>query len=166
VEPNAWLIEAGIEHQLGRTQLMIKRPAFFHNDDFRCPRLGHEFDYILAHSIFSHCGAELIARGLREFRQVLAPRGLCVVTFLTTADPAATFQGKGWVYPDCVPYLPTAIDAMIERAGLVGVPIEWYHAGQTWYLLAHATPHLPRPAELAHLLGRTLERDLSRRERA
>lgn len=162
VEPNAWLVEAGVEHQLGKALLRIKRPAFFHNDDFRCPRTGHAFDFILAHSIFSHCGSELIARGLSEFRAVLAPRGVCAVTFLTTSDSAASFRGQGWVYPDCVPYLPSELQALIEDAGLVGVPIAWQHAGQTWYLLAHAAEHLPRPDELALLRGAVLERDVAR----
>src|SRR5437899_257086 len=36
IEPNRWLVDDGIDRELGRSILDVKRPAFRHNDDFDC----------------------------------------------------------------------------------------------------------------------------------
>ncbi|MDE1932083.1 MAG: class I SAM-dependent methyltransferase, partial [Alphaproteobacteria bacterium] len=82
VEPNVWLVEDAIERQLGADLIALKRPQFHAFDDFRAERCGVEFDFILAQSIFSHCGADLVATALRGIRPTLTPSGLALVTLL------------------------------------------------------------------------------------
>lgn len=52
VEPNRWLVEKGIEHELGRDLVEIKRPTFRFVDDFSLSAFGVSFDFALAHSVF------------------------------------------------------------------------------------------------------------------
>jgi SAM-dependent methyltransferase len=147
LEPNQWLVEDGIERQLGQGILAIKRPTFHAFDDFRADRCGEAFDYIVAQSIFSHAGADIVATGLAGFRRALAPDGLALVTF---AHPQAGLRpdaaAAGWVYPNGVAFEPATVLRMIAAAGLFGRPLPWYHPRQTWYAIAPMEARIPPPA--------------------
>ncbi len=80
VEPNQWLVEAAIEHEIGRDLVALKSPHLHTRDDFRADRCGTDFDFILAQSIFSHTGLDLMTVGLTGFRDALAPGGLVAAT--------------------------------------------------------------------------------------
>jgi SAM-dependent methyltransferase len=54
IDTDVSLIEEGLDHELGRSILDVKRPTFLIDDDFTCSAFGRTFDYVLAHSIFSH----------------------------------------------------------------------------------------------------------------
>ena len=74
--------------------------------DFSTDVFSVRFDFILAQSIFSHAGRNLISIALRNFKESLKPDGLIAATF---ADGNTDFEGKGWIYPGCVNYLATTI---------------------------------------------------------
>jgi hypothetical protein len=71
VEPNRWLVEAGIEHKLGRDLVRMKRPAFRFVDGFSLDAFGMPFDFVMAHSVFSHTHPDLALAGLRPEGQAL-----------------------------------------------------------------------------------------------
>jgi SAM-dependent methyltransferase len=81
VEPNRWLVEEGIEHELGRDLVRIKRPAFRFVDDFSLSEFGVHFDFAVAHSVFSHTYPDLALAGFRGIAEALAPRGKLFATF-------------------------------------------------------------------------------------
>ena len=146
LEPNQWLVEDGLAHHLGQDILAIKRPTFHAFADFRADRCGAGFDYIVAQSIFSHTGADLVATGLAGFRRALAPDGLALVTFAhpQPGDPPGD-AAAGWVYPNGVSFEPAAILEMIEAAGLFGRALPWFHPRQTWYALSPLEARIPPP---------------------
>jgi hypothetical protein len=74
IEPNSWLIDDAVEHELGPSILTVKRPSFAYNDDFRCDVFGEglKFDFIVAQSIITHCGVELTQRLIGEAGRSLA----------------------------------------------------------------------------------------------
>jgi len=157
LEPNAWLIEEAIERQIGRDQMAIKWPHFHANDDFRADRCGGDFDFILAQSIFSHAGADIVERALDGFRRALAPSGLALATFIHPGQSGVNASGgAGWLYPDCVAHAPATIAALIERTGLFGRALPWFHPRQTWYVMARDPDRLPRPELDVHLRGAVL----------
>jgi SAM-dependent methyltransferase len=157
LEPNLWLIEDAIERQVGRDQVGIKWPHFHRDADFRAERCGGDFDFILAQSIFSHAGADIVEQALAGFRLALAPSGLALATFIHPGQAGVMASGgAGWLYPDCVAHAPDAIAAMIERAGLFGRALPWFHPRQTWYALARAPDRLPRREHDAALRGAIL----------
>jgi len=155
LEPNRWLIDDALERELGRAILDVKRPVFLHHVDFSVAPFGKSFDYILAQSIFSHAGLDIVTKCLTEFRSALAPSGLILATFVQPhqAGTAAEFSGQGWVYPECVGYRVDTALATIRDAGLVGRALPWFHPRQTWFAMAHSPDQLPAESDDVHLSG-------------
>ncbi len=153
IEPNKWLIEDAIKNQLGEDLIEIKRPQFDHNSDFKVDCFSKSFDFIVAQSIFSHTGSELITTALTNFREVLKPDGLIVATFV---EGVRNFEGNGWIYPGVVRYRPSQIKWFAKEAGYFAIHIPWYHPRQTWYLLAKEKNRLPNKFMLRHLTGAVL----------
>lgn len=150
IEPNKWLIEEAINHQVGKDLIRLKKPQFDHNSDFETDVFSQQFDFIIAQSIFSHTGSDLINIALRNFKDSLKPNGLIAATFI---EGKAECDGNGWVYPSCVTYRPSTIRQFAEEAGLAVIRIPWYHPRQTWYLLAKDRRRLPNDAMLRYLTG-------------
>jgi SAM-dependent methyltransferase len=134
VEPNEWLVREGIKRELGGALLEIKRPTFFFSDS---PQIIIEakitFDFVLAQSIFSHCGLDLIKGWLSAISHSLAEGGALVATFLPGEEDSSN---KGWVYPECVNYRPATLRDAAAEAGLRFELLDWKHPRQTWALFA------------------------------
>ena len=157
LEPNTWLIEDAVNRQIGRDLIVLKAPHFHAFDDFRADRCGADFDFIVAQSIFSHCGADLFETALGGFARALARTGLALVTIIDPGkDGFAEFAGSGWVYPGCVAHAPNTVAAIVARAGLHGRRLPWFHPRQTWYALARDPARLPPPEFDRHLRGAVL----------
>jgi hypothetical protein len=156
IEPNAWLVDDAIEHQLGRDILRIKRPRFDANTEFRADVFGVEFDFIVAQSIFSHATPDLIVTALKNAGNALAASGLVVCTFVEASLGDSANFAEGWVYPGCVRYTAEEVASMFGRAGLSARRIPWFHPRQTWYLGALDATQLPADDELRELGGAVL----------
>ncbi len=135
IEPNGWLIEEGVQRELGADLVRIKAPTFHVADSTAGlpPAAAAPFDFALAQSVFSHTGADLLARWLREIAAVLAPAGALVATYLPAEEDA---RATGWVYPGCVRYRPDTLASMARACGLRALPLDWRHPRQSWVLLA------------------------------
>ena len=156
IEPNSWLIEEAIRKELGADQIQIKRPEFSHHDNFDCSVFGVEFDYIVAQSIFSHCGVDLVRKGLSAFAESLSPNGLAAVTFIHPDTPQEVRPADGWTYPECVGHSPESVYQLIEGASLHGQPTSWEHPRQTWWLLSRDSKRLPDADQELALMGKVL----------
>ena len=150
IEPNKWLIEDAINNQVGKDLIGIKKPQFDNNSEFVTDVFSQQFDFIVAQSIFSHAGSDLISIALRNFKESLKPNGLIAATFIEGSED---FDGTGWVYPGCVNYRPSTIKRFAEEADLLVSRIPWYHPRQTWYLLSKDRRQLPNNAMLRYLTG-------------
>jgi len=133
VEPNRWLVERGIEHELGRDLVRIKRPTFRFVDDFSLSAFGVSFDFALAHSVFSHAYPDLALIGFRGIAEALAPEGKLFATF---KEGPANPVGSGWLYPEMVPYTWEKINDIIEESGLVARRLDWEQPRQSWFVAA------------------------------
>jgi len=155
IDPNGWLIEDGIERHVGRDQLARKRPQFLHTADGTVDGFGTRFDVILAQSVFSHAGRDLVARSLASFRANLAPEGMVVATFMHLDHDGAVldFTGSGWIYPDCVSYTEDSVRGFFAAAGLSVVKLAWHHPRQTWYVGTVGQDAGARAAAIAPLPG-------------
>lgn len=156
LDPNKWLIEEAINRELGRDIIELKRPTFRYDDDFRPTLFNASFDFILAQSIFSHTGSDLVVKTVSEFRTCLKPGGLVVATFLLPHQMggAAEFAGTGWAYPDCVAFEPETIIGLIAQGGLAGRQLPWFPPRQTWFVMAHPVDALPAPVDDTDLSGK------------
>jgi SAM-dependent methyltransferase len=134
VEPNEWLVREGIKQELGEAVLEIKRPTFFFSES---PDVITQskvlFHFVLAQSIFSHCGLDLIKNWLSAISRSLAEDGALVATFLIGEEDSPK---KGWIYPDCVNYRPATLEQAAAHVNLRFQLLDWKHPRQTWALFA------------------------------
>ncbi len=153
IEPNAWLVEEGIDHELGRDLVRIKQPRFDHNADFRTDVFGVKFDFAIAQSIFSHATPRLVVNALTNLGASLEASGLLGCTFKERETGDSGSYEEGWVYPGGVCYTQPEIMRMFTEAGLPARRIPWFHPRQTWYLAARDEEQLPSDKELQLLRG-------------
>jgi hypothetical protein len=141
IEPEPWLVEEGIRHELGADIIRIKKPLISHCSDLKLSTFGIRFDFILAQSIFSHACPSQIHTCLREVAACLAPHGLFAATyFLGFEDSGAT----SWTYPACVTYTEGTMRGWAAESGLAYMRLAWPHPnGLTWMLLHDAGHSAP-----------------------
>jgi ubiquinone/menaquinone biosynthesis C-methylase UbiE len=131
---NLSLIEAG-RHELYLAGLTHKNPHLAESDRFELGLFRQKFDYLLAHSVFTHVFANHIIRCLAEVRKVLAPKGQFFATFFLAPQsvhlaPIVHQPGGVQTQYDRNPFHYSAdeIRAMAELADLSAEIIgEWNH---------------------------------------
>lgn len=153
IEPNTWLVEDAIAQQIGRDLVSLKKPSFDDNSEFRADVFSQRFDFVVAQSIFSHAGAEIIRAAMRNVADVLTDDAFFLATFI---EGSSDFDGDGWIYPECVEYTPSTIRGFARDRDLFVLRLPWYHPRQTWYLFTRRRARLPNGAQLRHLRGAVL----------
>ena len=91
------------------------------------------FDFVLAQSIFSHCGLDLIKNWLSAISRSLAQNGALIATFLIGEEDS---RKMGWIYPECVNYRPATLERAAADINLRFQILDWKHPRQTWALFA------------------------------
>jgi SAM-dependent methyltransferase len=157
LEPNAWLVDAGIGKEVGADLIRLKRPVFRHDADFGLSRFGRSFDVLLAQSIFSHTSQSQLAGCLAEARRVLAPQGVFAATYL---EGSADYQGESWVYPECVTYTHSTIHRLAAAAGLGCRRLDWGNQNRQQWVVFHAIEHDWAPPALEPSIAEQAQRAL------
>src|SRR5215203_5715025 len=60
IEPERWLVEEGVERELGQGIMEVKYPSFRFVSDFSLEGFGTVFDFVIAQSVFSHTFPDLL----------------------------------------------------------------------------------------------------------
>ncbi len=134
LEPNRWLVSEAITREVGQDQIAIKKPRFIF--DATADALlsdGSRFDYIVAQSIFSHCGPDLLESWIDHAARLLTDQGTLVATFIEDETSNST---PGWIYPDCVGYQREVMARLADQHDLDFVMLDWHHPRQRWFLMA------------------------------
>ena len=143
LEPDGGLVEQGLDRELGRDILAIKRPRFAHNSEFdlsalRLPAQG--VDFAIAQSIFSHTSLAQFGAGVRAVGSALAPDGVFIATFVRGSHD---YAGSSWVYPGCVTFRDETVRSIASASGLSVRITDWVHPNdQTWVLFARSPGRL------------------------
>lgn len=141
IEPNKWLIDDGIKHELGGPGLVeAKKPTFSNDNNFTLTTFNRKFDYLLAQSIFSHACERQIRRCLSQARDVMKSSSIFAATYFDSGDPRAksrqegpNFKGDEWTYPGCVFYTLDHIVELADEQDLTCELLDWKHPDlQTW----------------------------------
>lgn len=133
IDPNRWLIRAGIEHELGQSVLEVKRPRFDYNGDCRLSVFGASFDFIHAHSVLTHAPFPMIETFFREAVQVLERQGLILATY---REGALDHEGLAWVYPELTTFTRATFESVIVANGLAFYALATAHPEQTYFVAA------------------------------
>jgi len=146
IEPEQWLLDAGIEREIGRDMLALKRPTFSNDSQFTLTVFKRQFDYLLAQSIFSHAAPSQLRRCLSQAKLALAPEGVFAATYIPGAK---SYDGDAWVYPGPVEYTFEDLHRVARSVDLACLALDWPHPnGQRWVAFYHPTrrpPHLEIP---------------------
>lgn len=142
IEPEQWLLDAGIEHELGRDMLQLKQPTFSNDSGFTLTVFRKQFDYLLAQSIFSHAAPSQVRRCLSQAKLSLAPEGIFAATYI----PGVTsYEGDAWVYPGPVEYTFDDLHRIAQSVDLACISLDWPHPnGQRWVAFYHPTRRPPQ----------------------
>jgi SAM-dependent methyltransferase len=133
VEPNRWLVESGIDGEVGHDLVRIKQPRFEYSASLDGIAEPLALDFAVAQSIFSHCGQDLFRNWLAQIASHLSDTGALVATFLTGDED---YPSNGWVYPECVCYRPSTVESWAHEFGLGFRLLDYAHPRQTWALMA------------------------------
>jgi len=138
IEPEKHLVEDGVNYEIGSCMVHIKDPRFEYSYDFPIASFGEEFDFMVAHSIFTHATQEQILQCLKNAEPYL--KGLLAATFCISDQD---FQGKEWVYPGkdeigFAQYTENFIHRAAQASNLACKKIDLFHPhGQTWFIFGH-----------------------------
>jgi hypothetical protein len=165
IEPEQWLVEDGIEREVGHELVSRKSPRFLFDQNFSCAAFGVEFDYIIAQSIFSHASLAQIRRCLSQARECMKDASLFAASFV---EGDSDYTGDKWIYPDTVRYRATTISQLAAEVGLACRRLDWFHiGGQAWFVffipglepqvdqLADLNQSFPLQQELSHYRQRS-----------
>lgn len=136
IEPEEWLVEEGIENEIGRSLVEIKRPTFGNDRNFALSAFGRKFDFLVAQSIFSHASRLQIHRCMEEAAKVMHPQSIFCATFVQGPE---NYSGTAWVYPGCVTYTLEFLESLVREHGMWMTLLYWPHPyQQTWVAIAYA----------------------------
>jgi len=134
VEPNEWLIDAGIENELGFLMSDWKLPRFFYFSDFKLSRIDRKFDFIIANSIFTHAGIEQTCTCLIEASQVLKEGGKFLASVMLGKEDS--YEVNAWRYHGFSIYMEESFMVFASAAGFDVKRLEDPHpGGHTWFCL-------------------------------
>jgi SAM-dependent methyltransferase len=162
VEPNTWLWQDAIAHEIGEDIVRLKEPRFIEDETFSLDKLDRYFDFVVLQSILSHTGGDLFDRALEQAGKVLRPRGQLLFTVLD--EFSASYSGcldgngeSGWIYPKCVTFDQSDVVKRCAQAGLNAQRIGWFHPRQSWYRAVTEQDQVLSEGEMAQMgTGRPL----------
>jgi cyclopropane fatty-acyl-phospholipid synthase-like methyltransferase len=127
IEPNTWLLDAALQSRRTRWLVTRKRATFLARTDFDASELGRSFDYVLSHSVLSHCAHWQLEQFVANVASVLAPGGRILASIRLaegnaygsagTPDGRDSFDEE-WQYPGVVWFSRPTVEEVAEQHGL------------------------------------------------
>ncbi len=149
MEPNDWLVKRGIRHELGEAVLRARCPTFNYDGDFNLSLFGKQFDFLDAHSIFTHASKSQISKCFAEARKVMKATSLLLSTYnLGERD----YAGDEWVYPGSVEFRFETLDDLSRQHGLRCTKVFFPHPASADWLMTYDERNRGRVAELLEQL--------------
>jgi len=133
IEPNKWLVDDGINNEIGKELIKIKQPTFSFCSSMQEFSEPLNLDYVIAQSIFSHCGKNLIYEWISQVSSHMKYSGVLAATFIRDKND---FDGDGWVYPNCVKFKTETMAEIATDLNLNFDILDWAHPRQTWVLFS------------------------------
>jgi hypothetical protein len=136
IEPQQWLIDEGVRHQLGPAALASKRPEFSNDTGFNLSLFGRQFDFMVAHSILSHTSQAQMRRVFIEAEKVMPAGAIFLASYV---EGESDYSGAEWVYPGVSRYTFATVESLAREHGLECALANWPHPGrQRWLVFYRA----------------------------
>lgn len=120
IEPIEHRPGLGVEHILGEGDFERLQPRFAFNENFDASSFGHEFEFILGRSVWTHCSKSQIDVSLESFKSCAAPGGVMLMTIGRADNDSEDYKGDGWS-----PYIiKHKEDWLLELADLKDLRVE------------------------------------------
>ncbi len=135
VDPNAWLRETAMKNRQVRQLVKAKQAKFLSVDNFDASELGIKFDFVLSHSVLSHCAHWQLEEYLRNVAKVLAPDGRVLASirlaegniYGSTGTPdKEDSRDETWQYPGVSWFKLSTVLRTAEEQGLMAVHVPEY----------------------------------------
>jgi len=132
LEPDMDLLDDGIAIEVGQSQINERAPEFHHFDDFRLTRIPGLFNYVLAQSILSHTGPDLMPLIFSEAAKVLVSGGIFTGTWFKGDEDEVD---EGWYPGRAMRYRDWTMSSAALNAGFSTFEIlsAKHPMGQTWF---------------------------------
>lgn len=133
IEPDVDLLQYGKEAEVGLDTIKRKSPYFFTFDTFmlsRAPKQSYH-DFVLAQSILTHAGEDLIPTIFGEAYLALAPGGRFIGTFFEGSQE----NKAGWLGNQVAVYDRLKLKNIADIVGFIDFStlISNHPMGQTWF---------------------------------
>jgi SAM-dependent methyltransferase len=135
IDPNEWLRQEAMKDRRIRQLVKNKKARFLSADDFDASSLGGQFDFVLSHSVLSHCAHWQLKVFLRNAGKVLAPRGRIVASIRLAEGNAYGSTGtsdkqdsrhENWEYPGVSWFKLSTVAQTAEEQGLTSTYVPEY----------------------------------------
>ena len=132
LEPDMDLLDDGIAIEVGQSQINERAPEFHTFSDFRLTRIPGLFNYVLAQSILTHAGPDLMPLIFSEAAKVLVDGGALAATWF---DGAGDATEEGWHGRNVMTYTASTMAAWALAAGFDRLDVldVKHPMGQTWF---------------------------------
>ena len=132
IDPEDWAVKEGLQAHFDDELVRRREPTFVFDGDYGVTKFGRKFDFLMAHSIFTHAPEQQIRQCMTEVAKVMVPESIFLATFFESLD-GTDYTGDTWAYPDIVRYRKSTISRYVEESGLECQHFEWAHPfNQKW----------------------------------
>lgn len=127
IEPNRWLLDAAFDDWRVAFLAWRKQPTFLTVTDFDASPLAQTYDYVLSHSVLSHCAHRQLEQFVANVTRVLRPEGRIVASIRLAEGNAHGSPGNPdqsdsrhdeWQYPGISWFKLATVEEAAERHGL------------------------------------------------
>lgn len=101
IEPNKWLVDAGIKDEVSPGLVRVKRARFQHRDDWDASEFGQLFDWVLIGDVLVHADHAMMRTAMQRAYEVLKPGGSLIANYFI-GNPHHVLEG--WLYPNIAPH--------------------------------------------------------------
>jgi len=135
IEPNSKLAVYGLKNELGKGVVVEKRPRLFFWNDFTFAGRIPEVDYVLAQSILTHAGVDIMRKLFSESFDTLRVGGKFVGTFFDAKGTESDTE-DGWFGDLIRLYNKEDLRNIATHSGFTRLDVfDFQHpAGQSWFM--------------------------------
>lgn len=119
IDPNRWLIDAGLEREIPPELVEEKSPQFSYNADFDASVFDLAFDVVFAHAVLTHACHRQINVLMRSLPAALKDDGFLAGDI---CGKKPDYQADCWSYPASVHHLKACVRRVPDT---LGYGFEW-----------------------------------------